>query len=681
MDATNRDAAGGDSGASGREQGAGQTTTGRLIRLVACGLQEGEAETLRKSLPADSELLIEIYTRDEADTNMLSEPGVPVILVGGHDQQDLLMASAERPLTQIILLTEGRFGLSATTLPTLTLVRRPMDADHVAQVLQDCLTRLFSESLDQLNKDIPPLISPVGADGVVVIDRYNHILFMDHNARRLTVPRLLHIIESVSAEDYPLAGACHGMLPLPGDSGRGLQLDARSVDYDDKNITVIRLLPNEAPDDPFADLLVDTEDSTGLLSRDSLTQLLNGVISQPEHSRNALVLLDLDRMKVLTEGAGHHASDHAISVVGARLHALRRTDDYLARIGNDEFALLVRGAPADQDLDKLCEKWLRQISEPINVDGRLLHLTASIGSVRLDQADGDVSRLFRQADVALAYARKAGGNRHHKYSVGMSDDLRRRWDMESKLREALAREQFHLEFQPLYQSGSSAIVAAETLLRWDDPSHGRIYPDQFIPLLEETRLIVPVGEWILQEACKQAVIWQKEALAEFRVSVNLSPVQVEEPGLQEAVMRALNESGLKPEYLVLEITEQVLLEHTERAHEVLTAIADTGVKLFLDDFGTGYSSLSYLKRFPVCGVKIDRSFIDSLPDGEDDRAITLTILDLCRHLDLWGIPEGIENAAQASFLTEHGATLQQGFFYSKPIPAKDLTELLTAPRH
>ena len=655
-----------------------------LIQIISVGLSREDTQSLRENAQSIPGMLFEHYSRDSSDTALPSQMTGSVVIIGNARTHPEILEYRDRPATEIILTDPGPSKPPESgNIQWLDQTLEPAALNRCLSIAARRLEEAASQSLDDTTR--APGMQVIGADGVVIVDNHNHILFTDHIAKSIGSKKLLRLIEAVSADDYPIAGTVYGQLPLPNTEGSALTLDARRVQYGGYGISVICIHPVETIADAETGVVTTTEDITGLISRDSLYETLGHYVTAPEHAHDVLLVIDLDRMKVLTEGVGHHASDHAIAVAAARLHSLTRSSDLLARVGNDEFALLLRGAVSDEQVEKITASLLEDIAQPVRLtDSSPLHLTASIGSARLEQAEGDVSRLMRQADIALAHARESGGNRYVAYSASFSDTLRRRWDMETKLREAIQREQFHLEFQPLIQSGTNAVVAAESLLRWNDPTHGRVYPDQFIPLLEETGLIVPLGEWIILEACRKAKAWQEAGSTGFRISVNVSPIQVEEPGLLKAVRKALDESGLAPEFLVLEITERLLLEYTERAHEVLDNIAALGVKIFLDDFGTGYSSLGYLKRFPVCGIKIDRSFIDALPDGKDDRAISLAILDLCKHMDLWAIPEGVETAAQAAFLTENGATLQQGFFYSKPVPADDFAMLLKpekATRH
>jgi diguanylate cyclase (GGDEF)-like protein len=390
--------------------------------------------------------------------------------------------------------------------------------------------------------------------------------------------------------------------------------------------------------------------------------------------------LDLDRFKVINDTVGHPIGDRVLKVIAERLNAAVRKGDTVARLGGDEFVVALADLAEVHDVPRVAEKLIAALHPPVVIDGREYFVTASIG-VSLHPWDGDdAETLLRNADVAMYRAKEKGKNNFQFYSPAMNAEAPRRLAIETDLRRALERREFLLHYQPKVDLATGRVAGMEALLRWQHPKQGLISPLDFIPLLEETGLIVPVGEWVLRSACAQNRSWQEAGLAPLRVAVNLSARQFKQPGLVEMVGEVLAEVGLDPGLLELELTESILLEHTEESLATLRRFHDMGIHLALDDFGTGYSSLSYLKRFPIDSLKIDRSFIHDVTTNPDDATIARTVIAMAHNLRMTAVAEGVETREQLEFLRSHECDQMQGYYFSRPLAAEAFAQLLADNR-
>ncbi len=428
-----------------------------------------------------------------------------------------------------------------------------------------------------------------------------------------------------------------------------------------------------------------------LVHYDPLTQLPNRVLFLDRlnqalararwHKRLVAVLfLDLDRFKVINDTVGHPIGDRVLRAIAERLSRTVREGDTVARLGGDEFAVALADLAEVSDVPRVTEKIIAALGPPVVIDEREYFVTASIG-VSLHPEDGDnAEMLLRNADIAMYRAKETGKNNFQFYSPTMNAEAPRRLTLETDLRRALERREFLLHYQPKVDLASGWITGTEALLRWQHPKQGLISPLDFIPLLEETGLIVPVGRWVLHSACVQNKSWQEAGHAPLRVAVNLSARQFKQTGLVEMVEEVLAETGLDPRYLELELTESILLEHTEESLATLRRIHDMGIHLALDDFGTGYSSLSYLKRFPIDSLKIDRSFIRDVTTNPDDATIAQTVIAMAHSLRMTAVAEGVETEEQLAFLRSHQCDQMQGYYFSRPLPPELFAQMMKENR-
>ncbi len=392
--------------------------------------------------------------------------------------------------------------------------------------------------------------------------------------------------------------------------------------------------------------------------------------------RLALLFLDLDRFKNINDTLGHDAGDRLLQTVARRITQCVREGDTVARFGGDEFAVLLEDVATTDVASQIASKFNEAIGKVIEVDGHELFVTASIGiSFFPDDAD-TAGILLKNADAAMYRAKDMGRNTYQFYSRDMGSKAFERLSLETSLRHALDRQEFLLHYQPQVDVRSGAILGIETLLRWQHPDLGLVQPMKFIPLLEETGLIVPVGEWILETACRQLKCWQTRHGKAFRLAVNLSGRQFFDPALKLQLERLLQRSDLDPAALELEITETILMQNDKATRDNLGALQELGLRLSIDDFGTGYSSLSYLKRFPIDSLKIDRSFIRDLSTDPDDAAIVSAIIVMAHSLKLEVIAEGVESREQLDFLKTKDCDAMQGYLFSKPLDVETMDRLL-----
>jgi diguanylate cyclase len=391
----------------------------------------------------------------------------------------------------------------------------------------------------------------------------------------------------------------------------------------------------------------------------------------------AVLFLDIDRFKAINDAVGRTAADAALQEIGRRTVRALRKNDTVARVGGDQFAVVLPQLTQGINVGILAARLLREIAEPYALDERVLHLSASIGVAMYPNDGDDAETLLGNADAAMYYAKKEGRANYQFFSNEMNVFDRERAEMEAGLRAALLHGQFELHYQPKVEVRSGAIRSVEALVRWRHPEKGLISPAQFIPLAEETGLILPIGKWILREACRQCRAWHADGeTTPLRVAVNISAMQFRDPELGRSVARILEETGLEPQFLELELTESTVMAHAEKAEQSLRALSELGVQISIDDFGTGYSSLAYLKRFPLNTLKVDRAFVNDLGRSNDDLAIVRAIISLAHSLRLKVIAEGVESDEQLDVLRDLHCDEYQGYLCSKPLPAAELASIL-----
>lgn len=417
--------------------------------------------------------------------------------------------------------------------------------------------------------------------------------------------------------------------------------------------------------------LAHYDNLTTLPNRVFFNEILNKAINHAKRHKKVLAVLfiDIDRFKNINDALGHTFGDLVLKEMGARFSALLRTGDILARLGGDEFIILLNDIDHPKYAGPVAEKLLNACAMPLKIESHEFFLTASIG-VSVYPEDGDsLEDLQKNADMAMYKAKRSGGGIYQYYTHEMDTAAHEHIRMEAELRRAIQNNEFVLYFQPQLSLKDGKIKRVEALIRWEHPELGLVPPMKFIPLAEETGLIMPIGEWALHEACRLGKQWQTEGYDPITIAVNISPKQFRHQDVAQIVADALKANQLNPRYLEVEITETAVMDNVDEAINKLTTIHNMGVQISVDDFGTGYTSISYLRQFPVSVLKIDQTFIKGIPTNQNDIAITSAVIALGHNLGLEVVAEGVETAEQMQYLTEHNCDLIQGYFISRPLPA------------
>jgi diguanylate cyclase (GGDEF)-like protein/PAS domain S-box-containing protein len=554
------------------------------------------------------------------------------------------------------------------------------------------------EALVQHSSDVVTVVDP---DATVVYQSESVNRVFGYSADILSGQRLTSMFD-------PAEGArlCEGLREVAGQPYGTLVLEL-SVRHRDGHTCLAEMTITNLLDDPsVGGLVLNTRDISERKQledqlvheafHDSLTKLANRAlfkdrVDQALRRRHhagemvAVLFLDLDGFKEVNDSLGHASGDQLLIQVAQRLRSSVRSEDTVARFGGDEFAVLIDTVAHDYDASEAARRIVDGLREPFLVDGQEIHVRASIGIATTGseaeaedaEATEDADRLMRNADLAMYRAKAAGQGSFTRYDPQMHTGLVERLQLESDLRRALDGGELELHYQPTIELATGEICGFEALLRWHHPTRGLISPVDFIPLAESTGLIRPFGQWVLREACRQAVAWDAERYGRpLTMSVNVSGRQFEQSDLPTIVAMALAESGLPPARLCLEVTESVLMNDTEENLVLLRRLKDMGVRLAIDDFGTGYSSLSYLHRFPVDTLKIDRSFVERLSQPSGDAALARTIVQLGQSLGMVTVAEGIEQYSQFLALNRMSCELGQGFYFSCPLPAAEAGRLL-----
>lgn len=421
-----------------------------------------------------------------------------------------------------------------------------------------------------------------------------------------------------------------------------------------------------------------------------IEQLDTTITSAKRHkSRFTLMFLDLDRFKHINDTYGHHVGDELLCQASARIRECVResdlvakvdidADNRVARLAGDEFTVLLDDVEKVEQIAEIANRLVEAFTAPFLIGEAPLYVTVSIGITVFPNDGHNVQTLLQHADVAMYHAKESGRNNYQFFSESMNNYLKLRQEMEQDLRRALADQQFELFFQPQYHAQSQAIVGFEALLRWHHPVKGMLSPDSFVDIAESTGLIMSIGDWVLLEACRQVRSWQQQFGCAYRVAINLSAMQFNQKYLPERVKQALEQTALPAETLELEITETAMLRDIAETIPLLFSLKKTGVRLAIDDFGTGYSSMSYLKNFPIDTLKIDRSFVEEIVFNRKDAAIAQTIIQLAENLQLSTIAEGVETEAQAKLLRRMRCEEFQGFYFSRPVAAGEIEQLLAS---
>lgn len=512
----------------------------------------------------------------------------------------------------------------------------------------------------------------------LLLDREGQVTALNLAARRLLAP--IDAVGLPLSTAFGLAGANSGdLLQWSQDSGRARVsfADGRIIDLHQTTADPASCIVTALDVSAYVrDAELGSKDAlTGLFNRSAFSARLQEALSESERSKKpvAVLCIDLDRFKNVNDTLGHPIGDALLAKVADRLRSAVRKGDIIGRLGGDEFAIIQRGADQPIAAESLAARLVDLVSRTYVISCHSITIGASVGIAvsSTDEGDTDTDTLMKRADLALYRAKSAGRGRFSFFEPEMDAQMQRRRALEIDLRRALALREFQLAFQPQFHVDGETLVGFEALLRWDSAARGPVSPADFIPLAEEIGLMIPIGEWVLREACKQAASWEQP----LTVAVNLSALQFQSPKLVETVASALVHAQLSATRLELEITESALLDETEMVLDALNAIKALGVRISMDDFGTGYSSLSYLQKFPFHKIKIDQSFVRRMEQDSGSKAIVRAVAALGASLGMTTTAEGVETLEQLDLVRTEGCTHVQGYFTGRPMTAQDAAKL------
>jgi diguanylate cyclase (GGDEF)-like protein/PAS domain S-box-containing protein len=588
------------------------------------------------------------------------------------------------------------------------LIKGQIEPRELFRALRYALERkAIEESLFEANERAQVTLDCIG-DAVISTDVSGNIIFLNLVAEEMTGWRLkdvagrpmVNAFQIVNAKtrkivENPMTKATElnrkGNLPLNSvlirPDGTEIYIEdsvAPIHDHDGRvigsvlifrDVTAARAMAEQIAHSAEHDLL------TGLPNRLLLNDRVGQAIAMAQRhlGKVALLFLDMDGFKHINDSLGHPAGDRLLQSIANRLRDCVRAPDTVSRQGGDEFIVLLQEVKEPEDVAIAAKRLLKSLSETYSMDQRNLHITTSIG-VSLYPDDGlDAETLIKNADTAMYQAKENGRQSYQFFKSEMNVKAVERQSIEEDLRRALERKEFTLHYQPKINLKTGAITGAEALLRWAHPTRGSIPPLQFIPIAEDSGLILPIGSWVMREACRQARVWRDAGLPLATMAVNVSAVQFRNENFLEDLFATLTESGLDPEYLELELTESVLMKHTELAASILKILRGKGVQVSVDDFGTGYSSLSYLQKFPLDALKIDQSFVRWITTNPNEATLVSAIIHMGQSLHLRVIAEGVETSEDLAFLKAHNCDEAQGYYFSRPVPADQFAKLREVP--
>ncbi len=565
------------------------------------------------------------------------------------------------------------------------LVRKLVDSERAMRKLHVELSQ-FKNTLDQT------------LDGVFMFDpKTLRFTYVNEGARQqvgYSEAELMRMLVTDIGTDFTLKGFQELLRPLVEGVQPSLTFQSvhRHKDGHDTPVeTFLQLISLEGQGPRFVAMVSDISERlqaeqriAHLANHDALTNLPNRNLLQDRikqallqavrnNARGAVLFIDLDQFKTINDSMGHSVGDLLLKEVAQRLVANLRGQDTVARQGGDEFIVLLPVVTNAQSAGVIAQKLMKDLFLPYEINGKELHLSASIGIAVFPDDGDEADTLLKHSDTAMYHAKEAGRNNFQFFAPQMNQQAAENQMLGSCLRYALERNELLLHYQPIVDMVSGKLVGLETLIRWQHPEQGLIPPLKFIPLAEDTGLIVPIGEWVLRTACMQLKWWQDQGYEVPQLAINLSVKQFRQNTLVESIVRILDETGVDARFVELEITESILIDNFDEVVSMLRTLSDMGLKFSLDDFGTGYSSLSYLKRFPISTLKIDRSFVSNMVTDVDDASIVSGIIGLAHSLRMNVIAEGVETEAQRIILAEQGCDQYQGYYFSRPLPVSDIT--------
>jgi len=648
----------------------------------------------------DGKVALELYSKLQPDVVLL-DVETPEGL-DGFSVCDIIRARETVRESSIFIITESEDDESverAYTLGATDFIVKPIALPVLAHRIRYALRTCRSlNDLRGLIRAVPDLIFIVNAEGEVEEGLSGPDATHTLQLKALTTASQVNFYPCENddrARDCIKRALETGKPQVYEHSLEGLdiELETRFVARDKNSVlAIVRDITERKNSEEKIYNLAYYDELTELPNRRLFSQSLERTIqiAQRDDEKFAILFIDLDRFKRINDTLGHSIGDELLRQVARRLEQCTRSGDSvarldptdedggikLARLGGDEFVIILYGIDSEDVVATIASRIISVLTPPFSCEGHQFVVTPSIGIALYPQDGQNGEQLLMNADSAMYRAKFSGRNNYKFYSETMRTKSLHRLDLENEIRKAIDDEQFELYYQPKVDAETWELVGAEALLRWFHPVRGEIGPADFIPVAEETGLIVPIGQWVLREACKQVKVWSTSPAGAVPVSVNISPHQFHADSLYEDVLGAASDADIDPRLLELEITESVLLQDLDNTLIALQRLKDAGVSLSVDDFGTGYSSLSYLKRFPIDTIKIDRSFVKDLDTDLDDAAICAAILAMSQQLGLNVVAEGVETEEQLAFLRRHGCNQIQGFLCSKPLSVENFSEML-----
>ena len=636
------------------------------------------SRTLRAASPVDG--VSRIY-------NLRPVSGAPLMVQAGISEDEALAGWREKKSAATVTLI---YLVLATVLVVWLLLRELRRGGESApdSALVDSLREsearyhsLFRNSIDAIL-----VLQPDGSILAANSEACRMLEYSEGELCKLGRERIFDAADTrVQALMDELArnGSARGEFRLLRKDGSQVPVELSSATFKDRTgqlcaSMIIRDITERRRAEEHIEYLAYHDELTGIPNRAHFQREFDHAVAASQHHglSCALMLVDLDRFKYINDTIGHQAGDQLLKQMAARLRACLRDSDIIARLGGDEFIILMQDAANMEAVTAVADKILEVASRPLVIEDQEFLVTASIGISTYPGDGTDLQTLLKSSDLAMYRAKEGGKNGYRYFAPEMNVHSRQRMEIESALRGALDRQEFTLHFQPKIRLSTRTIAGMEALIRWNHPERGLLGPGSFIAIAEETGLIVPIGDWVMEEACRQAQAMREAGHRDLRVAVNLSARQLFDDELARRVADILDHTGFPAQNLELEITESMVMQDAEQAINLLTALHGTGVRIAIDDFGTGYSSLAYLKRFPIDCVKIDRSFIRDLPDNSDDIAITRSIIAMAHNMKLEIVAEGVETVEQLEFLQACGCEEIQGFLFSRPLPADAMARYL-----
>jgi diguanylate cyclase (GGDEF)-like protein/PAS domain S-box-containing protein len=619
--------------------------------LVRPDLQDLAAEKLRLPL---------MLIRSD-DLNVEVEIAALPFAGPGASESDAVMVIARN-------VTDRNRALSAAQQREENL-RLVMDA-----VADDIVTIDEHGKIEMLNASIERMF---GTSAETLMDRHIGVLIpaLDGVPPDQFIEQLSHDSKDFELEKYTeMTGRRHDGLEVPVEMVFTVSTSAGKRRY----IGAIRDITARKSYEDRLRTMATRDDLTGLANRNLLAERLGEAIRNIDQNGGelALIYVDLDQFQNVNDAFGHEVGDQVIIMAARRLQSSARDGDTIARVGGDEFHILMPGIKGEREATRFAESLLIALSSPYDIDGREIFSSASVGVCTYPRHAKNLSELMRNVDTAANNAKWDGRANYKIYTPSMSEEVHRRVEVGHQLRRALENDELTLNYQAKVDLATQRITGAEALLRWSNDKLGFVSPEEFIPIAEETGLIVPIGEWVLRTACMEAAKWRSPDGLPVQVAVNLSALQFMHGDLVARTISCLNDSGLDPKSLDLELTESLLVERPDETIIILNRLKDMGISISMDDFGTGYSSLSYLTRFPLDSLKVDRAFVTDLPHDRDAVVVVRAIVGMAKQLDLHIVAEGIETSGQMEFLHGLGCQTGQGYLFSKPISNKQFMELL-----